>query len=189
MAIDPAKLKKSLVEKARTDSAAFAYLFRLHYDEIFQYCARRLFDRGAAEDVTSAVFLKMVKNFPRFRGSLRSFRGWLYKIATNEVNSYLRKGLRHEKALRAVAYEGTAAGNATDSNAEKLALLKEGLLSLKPKYQAVIALRFFENMKPSEIAEALGRDPATVRSQLSRGLKMLRNAIAQAQPKKAREVE
>ena len=186
--IDPARLKKSLVEKARTDSAAFAYLFRLHYDEIFRYCARRLFDRAAAEDVTSAVFLKMVGNFSRFRGSLRAFRGWLYKIATNEVNSYLRKSFRHQKMLSDAAQISSAGGNnAGDENTRKLAMLKAALFSLKPKYQAVIALRFFQEMNPSEIAEALGRDAGTVRSQLSRGLKMLRQAL-EARERKSGDV-
>lgn len=52
-----------LVIQARIDRAAFVQLYRRHYDTIFRYCVHRLFDRAAAEDVTSEVFLKMVENF------------------------------------------------------------------------------------------------------------------------------
>ncbi len=134
LVLEPDVRKSSLVEKARTDSDAFGYLFRLHYDEIFSYCARRVFDRGVAEDITSAAFLKVVKNFPRFQGGLRSFRCWLYRIATNEVNSYLRKKMRDEKALEAAARQPEKSiPQAMESNADTRAVLKEAVLGLKPK--------------------------------------------------------
>jgi RNA polymerase sigma-70 factor (ECF subfamily) len=53
-------------------------------------------------------------------------------------------------------------------------------LSLKPKYQAVIALRYFENMKLIEIAEVLDQKPATTRSILSRALDKLRKKFKAA---------
>jgi RNA polymerase sigma factor (sigma-70 family) len=49
---------------------------------------------------------------------------------------------------------------------------------LKPRYQAVVTLRFFENMKLTEIAEVLGASPGTVRSQLARALGKLRKTLA-----------
>jgi len=57
-------------------------------------------------------------------------------------------------------------------------LLKEAVLALKPRYQTIITLRFFENMKLNEIAEVLGGSPGTVRSQLARALAMLRKKLA-----------
>ena len=63
-----------LLIQARRDRAAFVQLYRRHYDVIFRYCAHRLFDRAAAEDVTSEVFLKMVENFHCFKGTEAQFR-------------------------------------------------------------------------------------------------------------------
>jgi RNA polymerase sigma-70 factor (ECF subfamily) len=48
----------------------------------------RLFERQAAEDVTSDVFLKAVENIHRFKGNEKQFRNWLYRIATNAINNY-----------------------------------------------------------------------------------------------------
>ena len=61
----------------------------------------------------------------------------------------------------------------------KTALLKVAMLALKPRYQTIITLRFFENLKLTEIAEVLGCNPGTVRSQLSRALAKLRKKMAQ----------
>lgn len=52
--------------------------------------------------------------------------------------------------------------------------VKQALLCLKPKYQTVITLHYFEGLKLIEIAEILGKNPATIRSRLSRGLSKLR---------------
>jgi RNA polymerase sigma-70 factor (ECF subfamily) len=170
-----------LVPRACSDPAAFVQLYRRHYDAIFRYCAHRLFDRAAAEDVTSEVFLKMVENFHRFRGADAQFSNWLYRIATNAVNHHLRRMNRRNRLLRA-AREQTNRGTADcGESPEKLALLKEAMLALKLRYQTIITLRFFENLKSTEIAEVLGSSPGTIRSQLSRALAKLRKKIASAQ--------
>jgi RNA polymerase sigma factor (sigma-70 family) len=65
----------------------------------------------------------------------------------------------------------------TDESAGKSALLREAMLALKPRYQTIITLRFFENLKLTEIAEVLGSSAGTVRSQLARALAKLRKKI------------
>jgi len=60
---------------------------------------------------------------------------------------------------------------------EEVLPVKQALLTLKPKQQTVITLRFFEKLKLTEIAEILGQNPATTRSQLSRALSSLRKKL------------
>ncbi len=167
-----------LIEQARSNPEAFARLYRRHYDMVLRYCVHRLFERQTAEDVTSTVFLRIVENFGRFKGSEQQFRNWLYKIATNAVNNHLRKAARKDDVLK--HFHEQNAGQTIDcesSPQEKLALLKEAVLSLRPRYQTIITLRFFENLKLTEIAEVLGSSDGTVRSQLARALAKLRKKI------------
>jgi len=175
-----------LIEQARKDGAAFAKLYRMHYDAVFRYCAHRLFDRHAAEDITSAVFSKVVERFHGFKGDDRQFRNWLYTIATNEVNNFLRCKARGLELLKLYSQRATKDKEPATS-VEKLAALQRGLLALKPKYQTIITLRFFEKMKLTEIAEVTGARPATVRSQLARALAKLKKTLAFAGPQ--REVQ
>ena len=167
-----------LVIKARGDREAFVQLYRRHYDVIFRYCVHRLFDRVAAEDVTSEVFLKMVENFHSFRGTEIQFRNWLYRIATNAVNNYLRKTNRRKGLLKTACEQATNQMVYCEEASGRLVLLRKAMLSLKPRYQAIITLRFFENMKLIEIAEVLGGSSGTIRSQLARALEKLRKKMS-----------
>ena len=165
--------EKQLIARARDDSTAFVQLYRSHYDAVFRYCVHRLFERQMAEDVTSEVFLKVVENIHGFKGNEKQFRCWLYRIATNAVNNHLRK-TRRRKHLLIIAHE-QADSQVADcgESAEKLTVLRKAVFILRPRYQTIITLRFFENMKLTEIAEVLGSSPGTVRSQLKRALDKL----------------
>jgi RNA polymerase sigma-70 factor (ECF subfamily) len=166
-----------LVIQARSDKAAFVRLYRRHYDAIFRYCVHRLFDRTTAEDVTSEVFLKMVENLHRFRGTESQFGNWLYKIATNAINNHLRKTNRRKGLPKSNCEQAGGRANDCEESSRKQVLLRQAILSLKPRYQTIITLRFFENMKLNEIAEVLGSSPGTVRSQLARALEKLRKKM------------
>ena len=167
-----------MIEEARSDRAAFARLYRLHYERIFRYCCRRLFNRHAAEDVTSTVFFRVMRTIGSFEGNSNGFRNWLYRIATNAVNDYLRAARRRADTIGIVGQEhGSHHEFVTESDhavQERNVLVKRALLRLKPKHQTVITLHFFEKMKLTEIAEILGQNPATTRSHLSRALSNLR---------------
>ncbi len=170
--------EKQLIARAWSDRAAFVRLYRRHYDAVFRYCMHRLFERTAAEDVTSEVFLKVVGNIHRFKGNERQFRNWLYRIATNAVSNYLRKTARRNRLLKVAREQANSPVADCGESAEKLALLKEAVFALRPRYQTIITLRFFENLKLTEIAEVLGSSPGTVRSQLARALAKLRKVLA-----------
>ena len=170
-----------LIQEACRDRAAFAQLYRLHYDNIFRYCARRLFNRHAAEDVTSIVFFKAMRAIGSFKGNSKDFRNWLYRIATNAVNDHLRTAKRRADAICDIAMvrgrDHTFDAESDAEFQEEVLPVKQALLTLKPRQQTVITLRFFEKLKLTEIAEILGQTPATTRSQLSRALSSLRKKL------------
>ena len=166
-----------LIAEAHGDPAAFVRLYRRHYDAIFRYCVHRLFERHMAEDITAEVFLKVMENLNSFKGTEKQFHSWLYKIATNAINDHLRRAARRDGLYINSLEQTNNQVDDCEESTEKLALLREAVLSLKPRYQTVITLRFFENMKLTEVAEVLGSSPGTVRSQLSRALAKLRKKL------------
>lgn len=173
-----------LIKDACSDRAAFARLYRMHYERVFRYCSRRLFNRHAAEDVTSTVFFRVMRTISTFEGNSNGFRNWLYRITTNAVNDHLKTAKRQGETITNAAQEhgrGRAFATESDNELQKKNLaVKQAILSLKPKYQTVITLRFFEKMKLIEIAEILGQNPATIRSQLARALSKLRKELRTA---------
>jgi RNA polymerase sigma-70 factor, ECF subfamily len=171
--------------QAKSDPGAFTRLYLRHYDAIFRYCAHRLFERTTAEDITSEVFLKMMENFQTFDGNEKQFRNWLYRIATNAVNEHIRKTARRSAILtwvwRGSSSEDAGEAVAADESQDNQAVIKKALLMLKPDEQAIVTMRFFENLKHEEIAEVVGTSTSTVRSQLSRAMEKLRKHISSAQ--------
>ena len=172
----------SSIAAARDDWKAFAALYRRHYGPVLRYCVHRLFERAVAEDVTSEVFLRVVEKFGSFHGDERDFRNWLYTIATNAVNAWLRASRRRARLLRETADEIAARDvdcppPESDPD-ERLPRLKQAMLSLTPRDQALIALRYFEDMKWADIAAVLGGRPAGLRKQACRVLVRLRRAMA-----------
>jgi RNA polymerase sigma-70 factor (ECF subfamily) len=173
--------QEGLVERARTDPEAFACLYRRHYDAVFRYCVHRLFNRSLAEDVTAGVFLKVVEGIETFHGDDRDFECWLWRIATNAANEYLRRAARRKPLLAMLAADlrrqkAQVPEDQADA-AERTALIKAALLDLAPRYQAVVTLHFFEHLSIAEVADITGASPATVRSRLSRALRQLRSRL------------
>jgi RNA polymerase sigma-70 factor (ECF subfamily) len=170
-----------LIERACSDPDAFAQLYLSHYNNVFHYCIRRLFDGHRAEEVTSTVFFKVMHNLGSFDGTVTDFRSWLFRIATNAINDHLRDSKRRADVLQRIVRNNHAESvfviGADEELIRRKALLKQAILSLKPRYQTVITLRFFENMKLTEIAACLGKNPSTIRSWLSRATAKLRKKL------------
>lgn len=83
--------EKEFVERARRDPDAFGKLYEQYYSQIFSYVLKRVANIEIAQDITSEIFFKALKNVGQFRWQDISFSFWLYRIATNEITDYFRK--------------------------------------------------------------------------------------------------
>ena len=170
----------NLVLEAKTQAEALGRLYEMYYERIFRFCVYRLFNKEIAKDVTSAVFLQVARGICSFKGrSEQDFRNWLYAIAANQANAYIRKTSRREKLLAEAAgsIRPAAAGSAEKSLVPDWPGLYAAILRLKPKHQTIVTLRFFENFSYQQIAEILEVKEASVRVTLHRILNKLRNQL------------
>lgn len=179
--------EQALIEQAKTDPEAFGAIFDFYYPKIFSYALKRTGTVEAAQDITSEVFVLALDKLWQFTWKKDSrFSSWLYKIATNEITGFFRKGQKAPYSLQylmegeefdppskeALLEEIMAAQDAWER--DRTAMLAQKLLRELPlKYQEVIILRYFEDKTNQEISEILGKRPGTVKSLLSRGLKKL----------------
>jgi RNA polymerase sigma-70 factor (ECF subfamily) len=172
--------ENDLVQRAKTQAEALGRLYEMYYERIFRFCVYRLFNKEIAEDVTSAVFLQVARGIRNFAGrSEQDFRNWLYAIAANQANAYIRKTSRREKLLAEAAGSISPASPATAdrSSAPDWPGLYAAILRLKPKHQTIVTLRFFENFSYQQIAQILGVKEASIRVTLHRILNQLRNQL------------
>ena len=178
-----------LVARAKEDPEAFGYLYDKYYREISNYIYRRTWDRTLTEDLTSNTFYSAFRHIRRFRWKRIPFGAWLFRIASNEIGMHFRKhgrlavvSLQTESPgeLRLVSSLRSAAPPADEKMAvsELHGRIGQAVLALGPKYQTVIALRFFEEKTIEEISAITGKRNGTVRSQLHRALKQLQTILA-----------
>jgi RNA polymerase sigma-70 factor (ECF subfamily) len=182
--------ERSIIERAKKDPEAFGILFEKHYPAIFGYVLRRVEDWNASRDITSEVFLKALKSLWRYRWQGIPFSSWLYRIATNEVRMYFRKGRRPivslDQLMEEIGFEPIDPQTLDAERVEAERKLREyddflsirsKMLALPIKYQDVIMLRYFERKSVKEIAEILNKKEGTVKSLLSRGIRKLKNLL------------
>lgn len=164
----------SLVNAARHDSEAMAQLFRRYYPPITQYIHRRTGDRAVAEDLSSEVFLAMVRYLPRYRIGNTPFRAWLYRIATNQVNRWASRKRRWNWLPL-----GNHAATEKESTSEEAAHIRLALLKLPVHYQSALALHYLEDLSLETVSQVLGCAIGTVKSRLARGRAMLAKLLTE----------
>lgn len=171
-----------LVIRARTDREAFSALYEQYYPEVARYCLRRLFVRAVAEDILSIVFLKVVAHLPAFTGTTDSeFRRWLFRIATNEINSTLRQERRRKEIWNQAVQSGVWK-HSTEAPAADLTpdwpLVFQAVMELDERERSIVMLRYFSNCSFDEIADVVETTPGAVRASLSRILARLREKFS-----------
>ncbi|MFC1766074.1 RNA polymerase sigma factor [Planctomycetota bacterium] len=174
-----------LVVQAKGNSEALGVLYERYYERLLRFCVLRLFNQEAAEEVMANVFLSVADSIGRFRGTTeRQFGSWLYRIATNQCNNYVRKTKRRQRILEGVSYELAQRyqmeADETPESFDNWPAIYAAMSQLKPVEQTVITLRFFEKLEFETIAEITGKRLTTVRVILHRALKKLRQRLSYA---------
>lgn len=176
-----AERERRLVEHARQgDESAIEALYRQYYDHIYRYVFYRVGSPAAAEDLSSQVFLAMVRGLPRFEWQGRPFVAWLYAIAQKQVAYYLRRHARQndvdlEQAAELVA--DTAGPEAGVEEREQRVALARALAQLPETQREVIIMRYVMSLSLAETAAALNRSEGAVKQLQLRGLASLRGIL------------
>jgi RNA polymerase sigma-70 factor (ECF subfamily) len=160
---------------AATD--ALEALYDGYYDRIYAYCVHRLFCRTVAEDVTSQIFLAAARGIGSVSSNeLEVHLRWLYGIATNQCNSYIRQHLRRRKIFEKFQHEQSHHQSTIDLPPDWTAVYG-AIAQLKEIEQTVITLRFFENMGYDQISAIINKRQTSVRVILHRALKKLQKLL------------
>ena len=155
--------------------------FDRFYAVVHRYLLHRLFDIELAEELTAETFYRAATRPGRFPEDPGHARAWLLRTATNLANTHYRKK-RLYRLLRAdlASARPTVAERSADPYAdqgENPIRVRAVLTALRPKYQAVVVLRYYTQLSILEISEVLGCRQDAVRTRLSRALKNMREEL------------
>ena len=165
----------SLVEAVRRgDRQAFEQLYALYAPMVHGILLARV-PRGEVDDLAQDVFLSVFRKLDTLREGI-AFGGWLGMIARNRAMDFYRsrhvtEDLPEDMARRAESEEKAEASRAL-----------EAIRTLPEAYRETLILRLVEGMTGPEIAERTGLTAASVRVNLHRGMKLLREKLGIGEP-------
>ncbi len=152
----------------KKDKRAQKSLYDRYSGLLLGICIRYATDVPEAEDILQESMLKIFLNIGDYSGG-GSFIGWMRKIVINTAITHYHKHLKHKHYVEIEELYTSEAGK---SDAPDLAYTADELKSilnlLPPGYKAVFNLYAIEGYKHKEIAEMLGIDVNTSKSQYSR---------------------
>ena len=155
----------AMLKDPKTQREGFAVMVSQYSESLYWKVRHIVLTHEDANDVLQNVFLKAWKNLETFQGK-SSLSTWLYRIAVNESLDFLRKrkqdGMASEIEDPAVSNQ-LLADNYFDGD-ETQAQLQEAVSKLPEVQRTVFTMKYFEDMKYSEISKILNTSEGALKA-------------------------
>lgn len=178
------EISKHIENAKKGDQVAFTYLLDHYWNEVYGFMLKRTENETDSEDITIETFSKAFDKIATYNPEFQ-FNTWLIAIAKNVHIDMLRKK-KSTLFVEITDEEDQQAYNVADTSPsvedaliteQNLSRLLQFIKELKPHYQEVIQLRYFQEMSYQEIAEQLGEPLSNVKIKLLRAKKLLAEII------------
>lgn len=184
MEINSQNIQKNIEKAKLGDQVAFTFLLDFFWNEVYGFMLKRTQNETDAEDITIETFGKAFDKIATYNPEY-GFNTWLIAIAKNVHIDLLRKK-KSSLFIDITDEEDRQAYNVPDSSPsaedalikdQNLSRLLECMKQLKPQYQEIIQLRYFQELSYQEIASQLGEPLNNVKVKLLRAKKLLSEII------------
>jgi RNA polymerase sigma-70 factor (ECF subfamily) len=175
--------ERELVDRCRREEpGAFEELVDQFRNLVFALIARTVADRSRAEDLAQDVFVRIHRGLPYFRGEAR-LSTWIYRIVVN-VCSQEKASDTARASSRHVSLDDPDSRLAPPASIDRrftdLELrdrLEKAIQQLPRNYRLLIAGHYLEGLQYEDLAEAMQLPLGTVKTQLHRAKRQLRELL------------
>jgi RNA polymerase sigma factor (sigma-70 family) len=165
----------SLFRKTESKNYAFNLIVRKYQERIYWHIRRMVIDHDDSDDIVQNTFIKAWEGLDNFREESKLFT-WLYRIATNEALSFLKKKRRvfflpsvdSEKVL-----SNTLSTDEYFDGDEARLKLQKAVLSLPEMQKMVFNMKYFDEMKYSDISEVLDVSVGALKASFHHAIKKI----------------
>ncbi len=168
------------------DLVAFETLALRYQKRVFGICFQMLGSSTEAEDVTQETFIALMTTVKSFN-KRSSFSTWIYRVTTNRCLDRLRAKKSvpvdpSELGPQGVMWQSSDGGPEDSAIARDTGeLIAKTLNEIPGEFRAAVVLRDIEGLEYVAIAEALDTTMGTVKSRISRGRRLIAEALRQSQ--------
>jgi RNA polymerase sigma-70 factor (ECF subfamily) len=182
--INSALIQANIEKAKKGDQVAFTFLLDFFWNEVYGFMLKRTENETDAEDIVIETFSKAFDKIGSYNPEY-AFNTWLIAIAKNVHIDMLRKK-KSALFIEITDEEDQQAYSVIDSTPtvedqliteQNLSSLLNCIKQLKPQYQEVIQLRYFQELSYQEIADQLGEPLNNVKIKLLRAKKLLSEII------------
>ena len=169
---------------ASGDPKAYNELMKLYRDPIYFMLYEKVGDQELAKDLTIEALGKAFRKLHMYTPDY-TFSTWLYTVARNNCIDYLRKHKLPTISIDKMMLDEDGKRNTFDLKSkdpnpesvmikkQRIAILRQIVDQLKPKYRDLVKLRYFKELSYEEIATLLEIPLGTVKAQLHRSREQL----------------
>lgn len=165
-----------------TRIAAYNLLVDKYMERIYWHCRRIVINHEDADDAVQNTLIKVWRNLDGFRAESKLYT-WLFRIATNESLSLIRKRRRQqsdhtsdqEYAMRMA--ENLETDPYFDGDDIQMKLQK-AILNLPEKQRLVFNLKYYDNMKYEEMAEVLNTSVGALKASYHHAVRKIEKFFA-----------
>lgn len=142
-----------LLSEAATQRKGFELLVRGYSEQLYWIIRKIVIEHDDANDVLQNTFLKAWNGLDSFHGDSK-ISTWLSRIAINESLDFLRRRKQPTVSVEEVSVSRLTADEYFDGS-EAEAMLQEAIATLPDVQRTVFLLRYFDEMKYSEMSQRL----------------------------------
>lgn len=162
------------------NEADLIQIFEDYHKKVYSYFYYRIKNQSVAEDLTSQVFEKVIKNRTSYSNEKAPIEVWLFTIARNSLNNYFREQKKHQFAPLETIMELISNRQTPEEyivTDERNSKLRQSLNRLNEREKNIIALKFGVELTNREIAQIVELSETNVGSILYRSMKKLKKEM------------
>ena len=159
------------------DAKAQKLLYDTYSAVLFGICLRYASDYNEAEDILQEAFIKIMTKIDSYLGQ-GSFEGWMKRIVVNTAITHYHQSGKHKHHYELEEIQSTSMAPREFSDYEFTAEeMMNVIKDLPDGYRMVFNMYAIEGYKHKEIAEMMGVDVSTSKSQYSRARKLIQRRL------------
>lgn len=162
----------------RRDFRVYEIVFKKYYPQLVVFVMRHIGDQDVAKDIVQDIFFKLFESSQSLPDDFQ-LKSWFYKVARNAAVDYLRhlQVIDRHKFLMSEAMLCTSEID-EEVDEEVYKKVNIAIASLPEQCRLIIQMNVVDGKKYLEIADELGISINTIRTQISRGYKKLREILS-----------
>ena len=168
-----------LCNQPESSNYGFNLLVQKYQQRVYMHIRRLVIEHGDADDLVQETFIKVWRNLGKFRAESNLYT-WIYRIATNEALSFLKKKKR-KYLFTSIDYNTKISKNLEDDNfytGNEIQLrLQKALLTLPDKQRLVFNMKYYDDLKYEEMSEILGTSVGALKASYHIAVKKIKKII------------